>query len=312
MYVRGVPATDPASARLVTAARRARRRAATRAALALTRARVRVLERVAPEAARRTVVDLWCTYPPGARARDLRPGPGTVTRLPAVRAGDVVIESWGAGPVVYLVHGWGGWRGQLGAFVGPLVAAGYRVVAFDAPGHGDAEPGFLGPGRGTVMELMEAFEVVGQEHGPAAGVLAHSLGCTSAAHVLREGLDADRLVLVSPNGGFEDRVRQFARVLRLDPGLAGHLRATMEDVTGRALEDYDLAPLGVDGRMPDTLVLHDEQDREVPHAEGAAVALAWPNARLVSTTGLGHQRILADPGVVAAAVAHLTGAASTG
>ncbi len=86
----------------------------------------------------------------------------------------------------------------------------------------------------------------------------------------------------------------------------------MEDATGRALQDYDLAPLGVDGRMPDTLVLHDEQDREVPHAEGAAVALAWPNARLVSTTGLGHQRILADPGVVAAAVAHLTSAAPPG
>ena len=267
-----------------------------------------MLEHVAPAAAGRTVVDLWCTYPTGARTRDFRPGPGTVTRLPAVRAGDVVVECWGDGPLVYLVHGWGGWRGQLGAFVGPLVAAGYQVVAFDAPGHGDADPGFMGPGRGTVMELMEAFEVVGQRYGPAAGVLAHSLGCTSATHVLHEELAAKKLVLVSPNGGFEDLVRRFAGTLRLAGRTTNDLRTAMEDATGRALADYDIAPLGVDGGMPETLVVHDRRDREVAFTEGEAIATAWPNARLLTTEGLGHQRILADPRVVAAAVAHLTGA----
>ncbi len=277
--------------------------------MAGTRAQLRVLEHVAPAAAGRKAVDLWCTYPAGARTRDFRPAQGAVTRLPAVRAGDVVVETWGDGPIVYLVHGWGGWRGQLGAFVGPLVAAGYRVVAFDAPGHGDAGPGFMGPGRGTVMELIEAFEVVGQEHGPAAGVLAHSLGCTSAAQVLHQGLAAERLVLVSPNGGFEDLVRQFAHVLRLASRTAGDLRAAIDEATGRALADYDIAPLGAEGGMPGTLVVHDRLDHEVAFAEGEAIAAAWPNARLLSTQGLGHQRILTDPGVVAAAVAHLTGSA---
>ncbi len=229
-------------------------------------------------------------------------------RLPAVRAGDVVVETWGDGPVVYLVHGWGGWRGQLGAFVGPLVAAGYRVVAFDAPGHGDARPGFMGPGRGTVMELMEAFEVVGQEHGPAAGVVAHSLGSTSAAHVLHEGFPAERLVLVAPNGSFVDLVGRFASALHLGERTTNQLRTAIEEATGRALADYDIAPLGAGGGMPDTLVVHDLADRQVAHAEGAAIAVTWPNARLVSTDGLGHQRILADAGVVAAAVAHVTGA----
>jgi pimeloyl-ACP methyl ester carboxylesterase len=290
------------------AARRTWRRVRAGAALTATRAQLRLLEHVAPGAASRKAIDLWCTYPVGARTRDFRPGPGTVTRLPAVRAGDVVVESWGDGPLVYLVHGWGGWRGQLGSFVGPLVAAGCRVVAFDAPGHGDSRPGYLGPGRGTVMELMEAFEVVGQEHGPATGVLAHSLGCTSAAHVLHEGLAAKRLVLVSPNGGFEDLVRDFAGVLRLGGRTTSDLRGTMEDATGRALADFDIAPLGADGGMPETLVVHDRHDREVAFPEGEAIAAAWPNARLVATHGLGHQRILADPGVVAAAVAHLTGA----
>ena len=268
---------------------------------------MRVLEAVAPGAAGRAAVDLWCTLPAGARTRDHRPSAGDVTRLPAPRGGDVVVETWGDGPPVYLVHGWGGWRGQLGAFVGPLVAAGYRAVALDAPGHGDAAPGFLGPGRGTVMEMMDALEVAGREIGPAAAVVAHSLGTTAAAHVVRQSLPADRLVLVAPNHGFEEVVRQFAAVLRLRDRTADALRAAVETATGQALSSYDLDPLGADGSMPDTLVVHDRGDRQTPYAVGEAIAAAWPNARLMTTEGLGHHRILADPAVVAAVVGHVTG-----
>jgi pimeloyl-ACP methyl ester carboxylesterase len=42
------------------------------------------------------------------------------------------------------------------------------------------------------------------------------------------------------------------------------------------------------------LVVHDENDREVPIACGEAIARAWPGAELVRTRGLGHQRILRD------------------
>ena len=48
--------------------------------------------------------------------------------------------SWGNGPTVLLVHGWNGRATQLGGFVEPLVARGYRVVAFDAFGHGESPP----------------------------------------------------------------------------------------------------------------------------------------------------------------------------
>lgn len=280
------------------------------ATLAALRGQLRVLEAVAPDAAARRAIELWCTLPPGARSRDHRPSAGTVTRLPAPRGGDVVVEVWGEGPVVYLVHGWGGWRGQLGAFVGPLTDAGYRVVAFDAPGHGEAAPGFMGPGRGTLMELMEALEVTARELGPAAGVVAHSLGTTATAHVVRASLPAGRLALVAPNYGFEEVVRRLAGVLRLRERTTNALRDSLEEATQRPLASFDLGPLGADGSMPDTLVVHDRHDKESPYEVGVELAGAWPNARLMTTEGLGHQRILADEAVVAAVVGHLTGPTS--
>ncbi len=106
-----------------------------------------------------------------------------------------------------------------------------------------------------------------------------------------------------------DLVGRFAGALRLAPRTTNELQDAIEGTTGHALADYDIAPLGVDGGMPETLVVHDCRDREIAHAEGEAIATAWPNARLLSTEGLGHQRILTDPAVVAAAVAHVVGGA---
>lgn len=293
--------------------RRTRRRALAAAGLTAVRLQLRLLEAVAPEAADRRALDLWCTLPPVPRRQDGRPAGGELRRVPVPRGGSVVAEVWGEGPdgagrpTVYLMHGWGGWRGQLGAFVAPLVAAGHRVVALDAPGHGDSDPGFLGPRRGTVMEFMEAFEATIAHLGPATGVVAHSMGCTVVGQVLAAGVPAERLVLVAPNHEFGDIVSQFSRHLRLGDRTRDHLRATLEEITGRSMADFDLAPLGSGGAMPPTLVVHDRDDAETPYRVAEQLVGSWTGARLVTTHGLGHHRVLAAPATVEAAVGHLTG-----
>jgi hypothetical protein len=40
------------------------------------------------------------------------------------------------------------------------------------------------------------------------------------------------------------------------------------------------------------LVVHDRDDDDTYWTEGAALAEAWPGAQLLTTTGLGHRRIL--------------------
>ena len=48
---------------------------------------------------------------------------------------------WGPrdAPAVLLAHGWGGYAAQMRGFVPQLLAAGYRVVAYDQPAHGLSE-----------------------------------------------------------------------------------------------------------------------------------------------------------------------------
>src|SRR3989454_9144210 len=59
-------------------------------------------------------------------------------RRTIVQVGDSPVSVWtrGHGPVVLLVHGWGGRGAQLARFVEPLVASGWSGGTFDAPGHG--------------------------------------------------------------------------------------------------------------------------------------------------------------------------------
>lgn len=295
-----------------TQPQRAARSRALRARHALRLAGMRalfaVLDRSSPQTAARRAIDIWTTLPgnPGRR-KDFRPCPGELGEVRTVRGARCVVETWGEGPVVYLVHGWGGWRGQLGAFVGPLRDAGYRVVAVDAPGHGDADPGFMGPGRGTATEMIEAFRGAVDAFGEPDGVVAHSLGTTVAMAALRDGIPARRLVLLSPNPAFAELLDTFSAMLWTGERVKQRLREQLEGITGRAIDDFDVVPAGTDGSMPDALVVHDRDDAETSHAVGAAVAATWPNARLLSTQGLGHYRLLGDAQVVRAAVRHVTG-----
>ena len=48
------------------------------------------------------------------------------------------------------------------------------------------------------------------------------------------------------------------------------------------------------------LVVHDAEDDETPWRDGEAVAALWPEARLLTTRGLGHRRLLHAPEVVTA------------
>lgn len=266
------------------------------------RAAFRALDLLAPGLAARWAGRLWFTVPP-ASAASRRPGPagGEPFELD-VDGHRVVGQCWGSGPTVYLVHGWGGWGTQLGAFVEPLVAAGHQVVTFDAPGHGRSEPGDWRARRTNILEFGSALTAVVAAHGPAHAVIGHSLGCGAVAVAIRDGLTAGRLVFLAPMAHPANFVPTIAKILglgwRTQPLLAGEV----ERRVGRPMSDFDVPAIATQVATPPLLVVHDRDDAETRHRDGEAIAASWPEAELVTTTGLGHRRLVRDPDVVARAV----------
>jgi hypothetical protein len=84
------------------------------------------------------------------------------------------------------------------------------------------------------------------------------------------------------------------------------MRVRSERWLGASWADVSLTGLA-DGQTASLLVVHDQDDRDVPFEQGAAVAASWPGAQLLETSGLGHRRVLRDAGVVAQAVSFIAG-----
>jgi hypothetical protein len=237
------------------------------------------------------------------RERDLlaRARPGTV-RIDGRR---VATWSWGAGPRVLLVHGWGGRGAQLGAFVEPLVASGFSVAWFDGPAHGVSE------GRQTTMpELGAAVRGVAAALGPVRAIVAHSGGAPVSGWAIRRWLLEgyvdlpEAIALIAPPADFGGYLARFADACGLTASARDRLTRRVEARVGAAPGAFDLPSFAADLPVP-ALVVHDREDLEVRWAEGAAVAAAWPGAELMTTRGLGHRRILRDPAVVTRVAAFL-------
>jgi pimeloyl-ACP methyl ester carboxylesterase len=84
------------------------------------------------------------------------------------------------------------------------------------------------------------------------------------------------------------------------------MQKAIEERYGVRWEDMEV-PRVAPRLTAQALVIHDRDDRMMPWTHGATVARHWPGARLLSTGGLGHRRILADEGVTRAAADFIAG-----
>jgi pimeloyl-ACP methyl ester carboxylesterase len=123
---------------------------------------------------------------------------------------------------------------------------------------------------------------------------------------LQQGLLLDCAVLIAPPSSTAYAFESYSRLLSLSERIERGMRLDLEQRTGLSMDELDVRHYGPKMTTP-LLVVHDHDDRDVPHASGALVARSWPDARLVTTHGLGHYRILRDRGVVASVVNFVAG-----
>jgi len=268
---------------------------------------LRVADVLAPTLAARLAYRLWFRLPASGAAmgKGEQDAPAGVPELLAspfeVRVRGRAIRGWvwGDGPVVYLVHGWGGRLEQLSPLVRHLLARRLQVVAFDGLSHGSSDAGRHGPRSSDAVELGRSLDAVAARFGPARAVVAHSMGALSTLLALRDGwLGAERLVLIAPSEGVPDFLERFRRQVGFSRRTERRLIAMAERRTGYSVDDLDPARLGAQlQEAPELLVIHDLEDRQTAHGPSARLVAGWPGGQLYTTNGLGHRRILADNAV---------------
>jgi pimeloyl-ACP methyl ester carboxylesterase len=260
-----------------------------------------LLERAAPTIGASWAEKLWFTLPKRRLETRLSGQPVSV----GLNRRRVRGQQWGHGPIVYLMHGWAGAGVQFEPFVGPLVKAGYQVVAIDAPSHGRSDPGHFGRDSSTIPEFTEALVAMVEELGPAHAIVAHSMGASAAVGALADGLTTERLVMLAPMASPLTYAEQFGAALGFGPRTFGRLIQRVEARVGAPMHHFDLPELGRAIEMPPALIVHDLDDATTPVADSHEIAAAWRSVRLMVTSGLGHRRILKDPDVIEAVVKYI-------
>ncbi|WP_460575508.1 alpha/beta fold hydrolase [Hymenobacter coalescens] len=206
---------------------------------------------------------------------------------------------------VLLVHGWEHRAAFWGVFADGLVRAGYRVVAFDGPAHGDS------PGRSTTLpQFGRATQAVADYLGEVWAVVGHSFGAATTAGLPvrfngHRGGELPRLVLMSAPGSTPAVAQRFADLLQLKPAVLARMARHVREQHGRDAESFSLTQAAGQVSAVRVLLLHDCQDESVPFAEAQDVARSWPGLEFHPTTGLGHNKIMRDQGVIRRVVAFL-------
>lgn len=214
----------------------------------------------------------------------------------------IALYTWGTGPVVLFVHGWSGRGSQVSAFVGPLTVAGFQVIGIDAPGHGET------PGDSTnVLECAAVVQAVGARYGPVHAALTHSFGGMVLAYAMNQGMSVERVVSISAPAHVDYLIDGFAQTLAIPEIVIAAMRKRMEQQFPDSLWERLSTVHNVQNLTAPALIIHDENDVSVPWQQGRMIADAWPGARFMKTSGLGHGRILRDKQVIAAAVEFIKG-----
>ena len=216
-----------------------------------------------------------------------------VIRIPGVdrRGVDVAVYEWGTGDrVAVLAHGWDGRASQFATLVRELVAEGFRVLAFDAPAHGDS-----GGRRSYLVDWMDALETLQQSRGRFALVVGHSFGGLATLVSVAGGVDAERVVTVAAPASAEGMLAEFQRMM----GYSDEIARAFPPLFAARYFPGDRDPFAwlsaVRRPLPagtPLLIVHDERDRTVPFREAALIEKANPGSRTIATKGLGHTRIL--------------------
>ena len=207
------------------------------------------------------------------------------------------VYEWGEGEkTVLLVHGWESRGTGLRSFVPNLVENGYKVVAFDAPAHGDS-----GGSRLYLKDYSSAISAIYHKYGNVEGIICHSFGGAGVAYAMSKAdptMSVKSLVLIGVPSAISYPIYNALRTMNAPPAVKKYFIGGLEKLAGVEIEKIAFEKINKDMKVQRTLVVHDKQDEQVKFEEGEKIVRHWENAELQVTDGFGHFRLIKSEQVV--------------
>jgi len=207
---------------------------------------------------------------------------------------DIRCWKWGQGPSILFVHGWNGRGVNFLYFFKPFINAGYSVIAYDAPAHGESE--------GQVTNYFELSDTVRSFLDPShgfniQGIVAYSIGSSAVINCISKEKPSVDVALIAPALKLKEILFNSFNHHGVPEIVYQGLVAEMERCYGYDVhqDNPDVLAKTILTKM---LIVHDKDDRTIPYTDSKILSEKTDNIFLHTTEGLGHKRILRDNAVV--------------
>lgn len=184
---------------------------------------------------------------------------------------------------VLLMHGWESNASRWEQLIGYLKKSGSTIIAIDAPAHG------LSSGTEFSMPRYAEFvDVVVQKLKPHY-LVGHSLGGATALYFQSHYTNnyIEKLVTLGAPCELNTLLKNYAGMLSLNSNvfqlLEKHFFEHYKIKTHEFSGSVFASKIKIEG-----LIAHDVDDGVVSFKEGQKIAAAWPDAKFITTKGLGH------------------------
>lgn len=188
------------------------------------------------------------------------------------------------GKRLLICHGFDSMSYKYAYFIQPLLHAGYEILAFDAPAHGNSSGKTI-----TALIYRDVILQINKLYGKLDIIMAHSFGCIAASLAVEESLTTlQKLVLIAPATETTRSIDDFAKYLKLSSSLKQAMENLIIKIGGKHPSWYSVARI-VQSISTKTLWLHDQKDPITPFEDMQhLIEMPLPHVQFITTIGLGH------------------------
>lgn len=184
---------------------------------------------------------------------------------------------------VLLLHGWESNSYRWKNLIQKLKSKGFNVIAFDAPAHGYSSGKILHVP--LYSEVTRYFLDKFQPH----YVVAHSVGGMNIlyTHYRNQNSSVKKIVTIGSPCEFSQFMDHYQNLLQFNDRVREAMNQRLKEWFDFYFHEFSSARF-VKNNTIKGLLLHDEEDKQVPVSASQKVHAHWKGSQLITTRGLGH------------------------
>lgn len=192
------------------------------------------------------------------------------------------------GKTVLIAHGYASFFYKFEQYIQPLLKEGFRVIGFDAPGHGRSKGKYI-----NVVIYRDALYAIMKTYGPVDHFIGHSLGGLTLS-MIAENIEAPashKFVLIAPATKTTTTFEGFFNLMRFSPELKKAYNELVESKAGKPISYFE-ADRAITHFKGKVLWVHDQDDPVCPFKDLENFKNKDPeNTIFLITNNLGHNKI---------------------